>query len=81
MIDVTKDFISGEKITGLCDVALYERNYLNKYNNLNPYCKQTMFINEDIRRREIDIIESSYSFFLKPDWIPFIILYHIKSNT
>ncbi len=73
------DFISGEKITGLCDVAIYERKYLEAYPNIKFYCKKIIYVGSinEIKK----IIDQSYSFFVKSDWLNYFqqnILPHIK---
>tara|TARA_Y100000817_G_C16861480_1_gene545964 strand:+ start:1988 stop:2824 length:837 start_codon:yes stop_codon:yes gene_type:complete len=62
-------FVSGELFTGLCDVAVYERWYLNTYENIGRHCKEIIIINDGIGPREKDLIEKSFSFFVKTDYI------------
>ena len=64
-------FISGELFTGLCDVAIYERMYLGIYDNIARKCKEIIFIDDGIGLREKDLIEKSFSFFVKTDFLPF----------
>ena len=64
-------FVSGELFTGLCDVAVYERWYLDIYDNIVPHCKEIIFINDEIGPREKFLIEKSFSFFVKTDFLPF----------
>ena len=59
------DFISGEKITDLCDVAIYAKNeYYNKTNII-------IYANNEITNDIKCIIDNSYSFFVKVDWLKY----------
>ena len=62
-------FISGELFTGLCDVAVYERWYLNTYENIGRHCKEIIIINDGIGPPQRRLIEKSFSFFVKTDYI------------
>ena len=53
-------FVSGELFTGLCDVAVYERWYLNTYENIARHCKEIIIINDGIGPREQDLIEKYF---------------------
>ena len=83
------DFISGEKLQGLCDCSIYPLDYLNSYPNIKKYIKKLILLNGKISSNELEIINSSYSFFIKTDYInyfanvilpfikhPFILLTH-----
>lgn len=72
--------VSGENITGLCDVAVYERRYLEMFPNILSKCRRILYVGEDL---PTDIIESSYSFFVKTDYIDYFennVMPLIKSN-
>jgi hypothetical protein len=88
------DFISGEKIQSLCDVSFYSKEHLRQYPNLIEYCNKLIYVDSKIQIIEKEIIENSYSFFIKPDWInyfceiimpyinhPFILVTHNSDHT
>ena len=87
-------FISGEKLQGLCDVSIYSKEHLEQYPNLIQYCNKLIYVGSSIDENIEHIIKSSYSFFIKPDWLnyfsdvvmpyinhPFILVTHNSDYT
>ena len=62
-------FVSGELFTGLCDVTIYEQKYLNTYKNIIPYCKNIIYVNSMVDDNVLDMIDKSFSFFVKSDYL------------
>ena len=52
-------------------MAIYERWYLGTYWNIATKCKEIILVNNEIGQREKDLIEKSFSFFVKTDYLPF----------
>lgn len=81
--DNDNDFISGENITELCDIALYKRNYIETYKNIKLKCKKIIYIDENINESVINIINNSYSFFIRSDNLKYFekqIMPHIRKK-
>jgi hypothetical protein len=67
----TNNFISGEKIQGLCDCSIYTKDYLSSYPNILSFCKKLIIIGEPIGSQQVKIIKESTSFFIKTDWLEY----------
>jgi len=65
-------YISGETINNLCDVSIYEKDYLNSFPGIKKYCKKIIYIGEYNDNIE-EIINNSKIFFTKIDWIDYFI--------
>lgn len=72
-INDDNDFISGEKIQGLCDVSVYSSDVLQKFPNLKLYCNKLIVIKDDLTETDIEIINSSNTFFVKTDYLSFFV--------
>jgi hypothetical protein len=72
-IILTDDWVSGELFCSICDLSIYDKSYLNTFKNLRIKCKSVLYNNEPVLENKINIINSSFSFFVKTDHIPFFI--------
>jgi hypothetical protein len=75
------NFISGEKITSLCDVCIYDKKYLETYKNIRKHCKNVIYDNSIVDDNIKRLINNSKSFFVKSDHLDYfqdIIMPHIN---
>lgn len=68
---VDNNFISGEKISSLCDVCIYEKSQLELYNNLEKHCKSIIYVDSIITDDIRTLINNSSYFFVNSSYIDY----------
>ena len=79
-ISASDNFVSGEKISSLCDVSIYEKNHIETFDNIKKNCKKIIFANDKVDDNIKQTIKESKSFFVKTDHVVYFeksILPHI----
>lgn len=64
------DFCSGEKFSKLCDVSIYNANYLSKFKNIKEHCNNIILENSLVNEEQLINFKT---FFVKPECLPFFI--------
>lgn len=59
------EYLSSEKFTDICDISIYEENYLNVYSNIKRFCKYIIYANSKINDDMKYKISNSFTFFVK----------------
>jgi len=66
-----EEYISGERISKLCDVCIYDRNELRIRPFVKDYCNKIIYAYESITKETVDVVNSCKIFFCKSDCIGF----------
>ena len=68
-----EDFVTGERLAELSDVAFYTREYISDYPSVKLHAKNIVLLNEALSDQTKDVIVRSCIFFIKPDWLELFI--------
>ena len=63
------DFVTGERLQALCDVAFFNREYVESFPSVQLHAKNLIVIDEYISAKTVEIVGRSKTFFIKPDWL------------
>jgi len=64
-----KDFVTGERLLELCDVAFFNREYVEDFPSVKLHAKHLIFIDEYISAKTVEVVGRGKTFFIKPDWL------------
>lgn len=66
-----EEYVSGEMFSSICDVSIYDKNYLYDFPNLIKYCNEIIYIDPTINNRTLEKIKKYKIFFVKTDYIKY----------
>lgn len=67
----SEEFVSGEKLISLCDVAIGSKEWINKFRNTKECCNNIIYVGSEITEEIQNLIDRSFVFFVKTDWMKY----------
>lgn len=68
-----QEFVTGERILNICDVAFFPREYVDEFPSVRLNAKALFFVDEPFTYASAALISRSRTFFLKPEFLKFFI--------
>ena len=61
------DFVTGERVVELCDVAFYPKEYVEAYPSVRRHARNIVYVEPKLRRSRVQLIRRSHVFYVRPD--------------